>query len=453
MAVEIRVPALGESIVEATVGRWLKQEGDAVSAGEPLIELETDKVNIEVTAEASGTLAGISRREGENVAIGDVLGTIEAGGAPASTPAPQPNAAPASTPAPQPSVTQPSAAQPSAPAPQPSAAQPSAAPASAPASTDDGHAARAPVTPVAQRIAAQQGVDVGTLAGSGPGGRVTKDDVVAASATRDEAQTAKAEGKAAPAAAPAPQPAPAPKPAVAPQASDNGREERIRMSRRRQTIAARLVEAQRVAAMLTTFNELDMSAVMELRKRRRDSFKERHGVGLGFMSFFTRATVGALKAFPLLNAEIQGDEIVVKHYYDIGVAVGTEDGLVVPVLRDADRKSFAQIEREIADLAGRARTGKLTLPDLQGGTFTITNGGVYGSLMSTPILNTPQVGILGMHKIEERPMALNGQVVIRPMMYVALSYDHRIVDGSEAVRFLVRIKELIEDPEALLLEG
>jgi 2-oxoglutarate dehydrogenase E2 component (dihydrolipoamide succinyltransferase) len=440
MAVEIRVPALGESIVEATVGRWLKQEGDAVSAGEPLIELETDKVNIEVTAEASGTLAGISRREGENVAIGDVLGTIEAGGAAASAPAPAP--------APQPSV-----AQPSAPAPQPSATQSSAAQPSAPASADDGHAARAPVTPVAQRIAAQQGVDVGTLAGSGPGGRVTKDDVVAASATRDEGQTTKGEGKAAPAAAPAPQPAPAPKPAVAPQASDNGREERIRMSRRRQTIAARLVEAQRVAAMLTTFNELDMSAVMELRKRRRDSFKERHGVGLGFMSFFTRATVGALKAFPLLNAEIQGDEIVVKHYYDIGVAVGTEDGLVVPVLRDADRKSFAQIEREIADLAGRARTGKLTLPDLQGGTFTITNGGVYGSLMSTPILNTPQVGILGMHKIEERPIALNGQVVIRPMMYVALSYDHRIVDGSEAVRFLVRIKELIEDPEALLLEG
>jgi 2-oxoglutarate dehydrogenase E2 component (dihydrolipoamide succinyltransferase) len=440
MAVEIRVPALGESIVEATVGRWLKQEGDAVSAGEPLIELETDKVNIEVTAEASGTLAGISRREGENVAIGDVLGTIEAGGAAASAPAPAP--------APQPSV-----AQPSAPAPQPSATQPSAAQPSAPASADDGHAARAPVTPVAQRIAAQQGVDVGTLAGSGPGGRVTKDDVVAASAPRDEGQTTKGEGKAAPAAAPAPQPAPAPKPAAAPQASDNGREERIRMSRRRQTIAARLVEAQRVAAMLTTFNELDMSAVMELRKRRRDSFKERHGVGLGFMSFFTRATVGALKAFPLLNAEIQGDEIVVKHYYDIGVAVGTEDGLVVPVLRDADRKSFAQIEREIADLAGRARTGKLTLPDLQGGTFTITNGGVYGSLMSTPILNTPQVGILGMHKIEERPIALNGQVVIRPMMYVALSYDHRIVDGSEAVRFLVRIKELIEDPEALLLEG
>ena len=225
------------------------------------------------------------------------------------------------------------------------------------------------------------------------------------------------------------------------------------MSRRRQTIAMRLLEAQRTAAILTTFNEVDMSAVMALRSQRREAFQQRHGIGLGFMSFFTRAVVGALKAYPMLNAEIQGDEIVVKHYYDIGVAVGTEDGLVVPVLRDADRKSFAQIEREIADLAGRARTGKLTLPDLQGGTFTITNGGVYGSLMSTPILNTPQVGILGMHKIEERPMALNGQVVIRPMMYVALSYDHRIVDGSEAVRFLVRIKELIEDPEALLLEG
>jgi len=225
------------------------------------------------------------------------------------------------------------------------------------------------------------------------------------------------------------------------------------MSRRRQTIAARLVEAQRVAAMLTTFNEIDMSAVMELRKRRRDSFKERHGVSLGFMSFFTRATIGALKAFPLLNAEIQGDEIVVKRYYDIGIAVGVDEGLVVPVLRDADRKSFAQIESEIADSAGRAREGKLALSELQGGSFTITNGGVYGSLMSTPILNTPQVGILGMHKIEERPIVAGGQITIRPMMYVALSYDHRIVDGSEAVRFLVRIKELIEDPEALLLEG
>jgi 2-oxoglutarate dehydrogenase E2 component (dihydrolipoamide succinyltransferase) len=423
MAVEIRVPALGESIVEATVGRWLKQAGDPVATGEALVELETDKVNIEVTAEATGTLGAIARNEGESVAIGDVLGTIEAGAASAASPAP------AAAPAPQPAA---------APAPQPA---------------DDGHATKAPVSPVAQRIAAEQGLDVGRVAGSGPGGRVTKEDVVAASASRDEGRTTKDEGKAAPAAGPPPQPAPAPQPTNTPRTTDNGREERIRMSRRRQTIAARLVEAQRVAAMLTTFNEIDMSAVMEVRKRRRDAFKERHGVGLGFMSFFTRATIGALKAFPLLNAEIQGDEIVVKHYYDIGIAVGVEDGLVVPVLRDADRKSFAQIEREIADLAGRARSGKLALPELQGGTFTITNGGVYGSLMSTPILNTPQVGILGMHKIEERPIALNGQVVIRPMMYVALSYDHRIVDGSEAVRFLVRIKELVEDPEALLLEG
>ncbi len=225
------------------------------------------------------------------------------------------------------------------------------------------------------------------------------------------------------------------------------------MSRRRQTIARRLVEAQQTAAMLTTFNEIDMTAVMDVRKRRRDSFKERHGVGLGFMSFFTKAAVGALKAFPLLNAEIQGDEIVVKHFYDIGIAVSAEEGLVVPVVRDADRKSFAEIEREIGDLAGRARAGTLTIPELTGGTFTLTNGGIFGSLMSTPILNAPQVGILGMHKIQERPIALNGEVVIRPMMYVALSYDHRIVDGSEAVRFLVRIKELIEDPETLLLEG
>jgi 2-oxoglutarate dehydrogenase E2 component (dihydrolipoamide succinyltransferase) len=230
-------------------------------------------------------------------------------------------------------------------------------------------------------------------------------------------------------------------------------EERMRMSRRRQTIAQRLVQAQHTAAMLTTFNEIDMSAVMEVRKRRKDSFKERHGIGLGFMSFFTRAVVGALKEFPRLNAEIQGTEIVLKYYYDIGIAVGTEEGLVVPVVRDADRKTFAEIEREIADLAKRAREGALTLAELQGGTFTITNGGIYGSLMSTPILNAPQVGILGMHKIEERPVASNGQVVIRPMMYVALSYDHRIVDGSEAVRFLVRVKELVEDPEALLLEG
>jgi 2-oxoglutarate dehydrogenase E2 component (dihydrolipoamide succinyltransferase) len=422
MAVEIRVPALGESIVEATVGKWHKSAGENVAAGEALVELETDKVNIEVTAESAGVLGSIAKREGENVAIGDVLGTIEAAGAEASAPA---------TP--------------------PAEAQPASAPTPA-APAEDGRAAKAPVTPVAQRIASDQGVDVRDIAGSGPGGRVTKDDVVA---KLGDGEREMGDGASTSPTAPTTSTAPTAtaKPPAAQPPTPNPREERIRMSRRRQTIAARLVEAQRVAAMLTTFNEIDMSAVMEVRKRRRDSFKERHGVGLGFMSFFTRAAIGALKAFPLLNAEIQGDEIVVKHYYDIGIAVGTDEGLVVPVLRDADRKSFAQIEREIADLAGRARESKLALADLQGGSFTITNGGVYGSLMSTPILNTPQVGILGMHKIEERPIALGGQVVIRPMMYVALSYDHRIVDGSEAVRFLVRIKELVEDPEALLLEG
>jgi 2-oxoglutarate dehydrogenase E2 component (dihydrolipoamide succinyltransferase) len=429
MAVEIRVPTLGESIVEATVGKWLKRTGEQVAAGEALVELETDKVNVEVPAEAAGVLGTIAKREGENVAIGDVLGTIEAAGASA-------------TPTPATAVAQP--ATPSAAAPAAAAAQPAAA-------GEDGHNAKVPVSPVAQRIAADQGVDVRGIPGSGPGGRVTKEDVVARVGTGDQGSGLKESAPTtAPTTAPTPRatPTPGPRPLI-----PDSREERIRMSRRRQTIAARLVEAQRVAAMLTTFNEIDMSAVMEVRKRRRDSFKERHGVGLGFMSFFTRAAVGALKAFPLLNAEIQGDEIVVKHYYDIGVAVGTDEGLVVPVLRDADRKGFAQIEREIADLAKRAREGKLTLAELQGGSFTITNGGVYGSLMSTPILNTPQVGILGMHKIEERPIAAAGQVVIRPMMYVALSYDHRIVDGSEAVRFLVRIKELVEDPEALLLEG
>jgi 2-oxoglutarate dehydrogenase E2 component (dihydrolipoamide succinyltransferase) len=300
-------------------------------------------------------------------------------------------------------------------------------------------------------MAEERGIDPASIQGTGPGGRVTKEDVEA----RAGKQTAAVAAPPAPTSVPAPAPqakAPAsasPLPALV----DERREERVRMSRRRQTIARRLVEAQQTAAMLTTFNEIDMSAVMDVRKRRKDSFKERHGIGLGFMSFFTKAAVGALKAFPLLNAEIQGDEIIVKHYYDIGVAVGTDEGLVVPVVRDADRKSFAQIEKDIADLAKRARDGALGLADLQGGTFTITNGGIYGSLMSTPILNAPQVGILGMHKIEERPIALNGQIVIRPMMYVALSYDHRIVDGSEAVRFLVRIKELIEDSEALLLEG
>jgi 2-oxoglutarate dehydrogenase E2 component (dihydrolipoamide succinyltransferase) len=424
MPFEVQVPTLGESVVEATVGKWLKHEGDQVNAGEALVELETDKVNIEVTAEQSGVLERIFKGEGEDVSIGEVLGVIATNGEVTAAP-PQEEQATAAAPA---------------------AEQETAA--AAPPTTD-GREAEAPISPVARRMAEEQGIDIREITGSGPGGRITKEDVAA-----HLASTAAAPSRPTPAPPPTERPKEPQRPAVpTPPPTMDRREERIRMSRRRQTIAQRLVEAQRTAAMLTTFNEIDMSAVMEIRKRRRDSFRERHGIGLGFMSFFTKATIGALKAFPLLNAEIQGDEIVVKHYYDIGIAVSAEEGLVVPVLRDADRKSFATIEREIADLAKRAREGTLSLPELQGGSFTITNGGVFGSLLSTPILNTPQVSILGMHKIEERPIALNGQVVIRPMMYVALSYDHRIVDGSEAVRFLVRIKELIEDPEALLLEG
>jgi 2-oxoglutarate dehydrogenase E2 component (dihydrolipoamide succinyltransferase) len=429
MSTEIRVPTLGESIVEATVGKWLKQVGDTVAAGETLVDLETDKVNVEVAAEQGGVLEQIVKGEGQNVGVGEVIGTISAGASAAAS-APQ-NGAPAAV------------------APRQEAPAAPATPVAAPPEQPDSHTP--PISPVARRIAAEEGVDVRGVAGSGPGGRVTKDDVAQAG-DKTQGQKTSAPSVAAPAAQP-PTPSPQPQSSSAQPPASVAREERVRMSRRRQTIAQRLVEAQRTAAMLTTFNEIDMSAVMDVRKRRKDSFKERHGIGLGFMSFFTKATVGALKAFPRLNAEIQGDELVLKHYYDIGIAVGAEEGLVVPVLRDTDHKSFAQIEQEIADLAKRARENKLSLAELQGGTFTITNGGVFGSLMSTPILNTPQVGILGMHKIEERPIALAGQVVIHPMMYVALSYDHRIVDGNEAVRFLVRIKELVEDPETLLLEG
>ncbi len=400
MAVEIKVPTLGESIVEATVGAWRKHEGDPIAAGEVLVELETDKVTVEVAAEESGVLSRILKPDGAVVTMGETLGVI----------------------------TETAAA--------PVAAQPH----------DGASEARVMATPVARRVAETQGVDIAAIPGSGPGGRVTKEDVL-----KREGAHRPAPADHAPPLPPVSTPAPAPTPAAV--SGEERREERIRMSRRRQTIAARLVEAQRTAAMLTTFNEIDMSAVIDLRKRHRDQFRERHGIGLGFMSFFTKAVIGALKAFPLLNAEIRGDDIIVKRYYDIGIAVSTDEGLVVPVLRDADRLSFAEIERGIEELARRARESKLTIADLQGGTFTITNGGIFGSLMSTPILNTPQVGILGMHKIQERPVALNGQVVIRPMMYVALSYDHRIIDGREAVSFLVRVKELVEDPERLLLEG
>ena len=472
MPVEIKVPVLGESVIDATVTKWLKQEGETIAPGEAVVELETDKVNVEVPSERGGVLQSIVKQEGDTVGIGDVLGILnEPGEASAASPAAAlaaaagptagipPEAVPASTDAPPEAVL----ASTDAPAVQPgygsdvsteqeTKGPPAQPPTGADVPTLGGRPADVSATPVARRVAGDNALDLREIAGSGPGGRVTKDDVV----KRLEVPASGAPASASTSTPAAPQPTPAAPPAPRPAAvatATNGREERVKMSRRRQTIARRLVEAQQTAAMLTTFNEIDMTAVMDVRKRRRDSFKERHGVGLGFMSFFTKAAIGALKAFPLLNAEIQGDEIVIKHHYDIGVAVGTDEGLVVPVIRDADQKSFAAIEREIADLAGRARNGQLTIPDLQGGTFTLTNGGIYGSLMSTPIINAPQVGILGMHKIQERPIALDGQVVIRPMMYVALSYDHRIVDGSEAVRFLVRIKELVEDPEALLLEG
>jgi 2-oxoglutarate dehydrogenase E2 component (dihydrolipoamide succinyltransferase) len=426
MAVEIKVPTLGESIVEATVGKWLKREGEAVSAGETLVDLETDKVNVEVTAEQGGVLERILKAEGANVTIGEALGVIGAGNGA------QPSAAPPAQPEPAASQAQPE--------PAPAAPAPAADPPSQPAPTSTAGQPAPAATPVARRVAAAEGVDLASIPGSGPGGRITKEDVVARGGSQQAGAT--------------PAPAPAPnQSAPAASAASGRREERVRMSRRRQTIATRLVEAQQTAAMLTTFNEVDMTAVMELRKRRRDAFKERHGVGLGFMSFFTKAVVGALRAFPLVNAEIQGDEIVLKHYYDIGIAVSTEEGLVVPVLRDADRLSFAGVEKGIEELARKARDGKLSIGDLQGGTFTITNGGIFGSLMSTPILNAPQVGILGMHAIKERPVVVGGQIVVRPMMYLALSYDHRIIDGREAVSFLVRIKELVEDPETLLLEG
>jgi 2-oxoglutarate dehydrogenase E2 component (dihydrolipoamide succinyltransferase) len=432
MSIDVRVPALGESIVEATVGRWLKGEGDEVKQGEALVELETDKVNMEVASTGSGVLKSIVKPEGEIVNIGDVIAVVDdtassgngAGRAAPVAPVQQ-------TPAPTAGT---------APETQSVADQPP---------DQEGDGARS--TPLARRIAGENGVDIAQIRGTGPAGRVTKEDVNEFLARSSGLQAAAgAPAAVTPAKAPSAPPAPG---AAPPAAGEERREERVRMSRRRQTIARRLVEAQHTAAMLTTFNEVDMFAIMDIRKKRRDEFKERHGVGLGYMSFFTKATVSALKEHTRLNAEIDGDDMILKYYYDIGIAVSTDDGLVVPVLRDADTLSFAEIERGIASLASRARDGQLTLPELQGGTFTLTNGGIFGSLLSTPILNAPQVGILGMHKIEERPIAINGEVRIRPMMYVAVSYDHRIVDGAESVRFLVHIKERLEDPVSLLLEG
>jgi 2-oxoglutarate dehydrogenase E2 component (dihydrolipoamide succinyltransferase) len=461
MAVEIRVPPLGESLVDAVVGTWLKQEGDSVNRGESLVELETDKVNLDVTAEEDGVLARIERREGEVVTVGEVLGLVS-GSNGASPPAPETD-----------TTTTPAAPEPVPPAPQPppiAATAPPAAPAPPTPSTapvagedDADGAGGGRAAPAVRRLAEEHHVDLNTVTGTGPGGRVTREDVliVAARQAVQAAPTAAAPTAAQPHAPDAPPPAAAPAPVVVPSPapaptavpSADGREERKRFSRRRQTIANRLVEAQQTAAMLTTFNEVDMSAVMDLRARRKETFKQKYGVNLGYMSFFTKAVVGALKAFPEMNSELQGDELVLKKYYDIGIAVSTEEGLVVPVVRDADRKTFAEIEQEIAALATKAREGKLALSEIQGGTFTITNGGIYGSLNSTPILNVPQVGILGMHAIQDRPVAREGEVVIRPMMNLAVSYDHRVIDGATAVQYLVKIKQLIEDPETLLIEG
>ena len=416
MTVDIKVPALGESVTEAEVAKWFKAVGEAVDADEPLVELETDKVTLEVNAPAAGVLAEILAGEGAEVAVGAVLGRIdETGSAVAAAPA---RAAAEPEPAPEP-----------------------AAP---------------PLSPAVRKLVAEHDLDPAAIAGTGKDGRLLKADVEAHLATL----AAATEKVAAPQPEPAPDPAPpaappqtpAPRPEPAAQSRAAGdRDVRVRMSRLRRRIAERLKEAQNSAAMLTTFNDADMSAILDLRKRYRESFEKRHGVRLGFMSFFVKACIEALKEIPAVNAEIDGDDIVYKNYYDIGVAVGTEQGLVVPVLRDADGLSFAEIERTIAELGVRARDGALSMAELTGGTFTISNGGVYGSMLSTPILNPPQSGILGMHRIEQRPVARDGQVVIRPMMYLALSYDHRIVDGREAVTFLVKVKEGLEDPERLLI--
>ncbi len=442
MAIEITVPELGESVLEATVSRWLKKEGDFVNVGEVLVELETDKVNLEVGAKGAGVLQKIEATEGADVKVGDVLGRIDekAEGQPAD----QPKAAQTEAAEPKPSEEK---AAPVAVESKP--AEPQAEKETPPARIDGQQTERpaaAQISPVAARLARDRNVDLSKVTGTGTEGRVTKADVEMYLQTQE---TTPASGKpqAAERAADA-----APPPAAATPASDR-REERTRMSRRRRTIAQRLLEASQSTAMLTTFNEIDMSAVMDIRKRHNEEFQKRYGVKLGFMSFFVKASISALKAFPQINAEIAGEEIVFKHFYDIGMAVGSSEGLVVPVVRDADRLSFAEIEQRIKDLVAKTEEGKLSIEDLRGGTFTITNGGVFGSLLSTPILNPPQVGILGLHKIEERPIALNGQVVIRPMMYVALSYDHRIVDGREAVQFLVHIKQVLEDPAWMLVGG
>ena len=428
MGVEIRVPTLGESVTEATVGKWFKKTGDAVKADEPLVELETDKVTVEVPAPSDGVMGEILVEQGGTVAVGAVLAALqEAGSAPAAKPAAA--AAPAA------------AAQPAPPAHATNGSQPGS---------------DMPPSPAARKALAEAGLDANEVVGSGKRGQVLKSDVAtAAQAAALKPAPAPTVAAAVPAASPAmlvPSPAVLKDLRLPSAANDAAREERVRMTRLRQTIARRLKDAQNTAAMLTTFNDVDMSAVMALRNQYKDKFEKRHGVKLGFMGLFVKACIQALRDIPSVNAEIDGDEIVYKNYYHIGVAVGTEKGLVVPVVRDADRMTLADIEQAIAEFGKRARDGKLGIDEMQGGTFTISNGGVYGSMMSTPILNAPQSGILGMHRIEERPVVRNGQIVIKPMMYLALSYDHRIVDGKEAVTFLVRVKECLEDPQRFLLE-
>jgi 2-oxoglutarate dehydrogenase E2 component (dihydrolipoamide succinyltransferase) len=443
MPANVVVPEVGESIVDARVAKWLKKEGDAVNVGDALVELETDKIDLEVAAPQAGVLGKITQADGADVKVGDVIGIIEdGGGAEAADTA---DAGKAAEPA-EPAV-----------------------PVKAVAPPDAAAKDKTRATPAARNVAQQTEVDLKQVRGSGEAGRVMKRDVekaaqhpaASAEATAPRAEAAPAAKAGASAEATAPKGGGAAKVEARPstparedrrQPEGDRSEERVRMSKRRATIARRLLEVQTTAAMLTTFNEVDMTGVMSVRERHKQSFKERHGVNLGLTSFFVKAAVGALREFPRINAEIQGDEMVLKHYYDIGVAVGAKEGLVVPVLRDADRMSFARIEKTVREFAAAAEDGTLSLADLKGGTFTITNGGVFGSLMSTPILNPPQVGILGLHAIKDRPVAVDKQVVIRPMMYMALTYDHRIVDGSEAVQFLVRVKQLVEDPGALLLE-
>jgi 2-oxoglutarate dehydrogenase E2 component (dihydrolipoamide succinyltransferase) len=414
---EIRVPTLGESVTEATIGRWFKKAGDAVAVDEPLVELETDKVTIEVPAPSAGTLGEIIAKDGTTVAVGALLGQINegAGGAKSAAAPAKPTASAAPPP-------------PAAAAPAAAAVAPKVAPADA------------PLAPSVRKLSTESGIDATTVPGSGKDGRVTKGDMLAAIERAASAPT------------PVNQPAAAVQVRAPSPADDAAREERVKMTRLRQTIARRLKDVQNTAAMLTTFNEVDMTHIMALRAQYKDVFEKKHNSKLGFMGFFTKACVQALKDIPAANAEIDGTDLIYKNYYHIGVAVGTDKGLVVPVVRDCDHKSIADIEKAIADFGRRARDGQLKIDEMQGGTFTITNGGIYGSLMSTPILNAPQSGILGMHKIQERPMAIGGKVEIRPMMYLALSYDHRVIDGKEAVTFLVRVKESLEDPARLVLD-